>query len=105
VSDLEAWVPLKSSGLYARVLRVDRVEVAFFKHLFESYEEVGIVRTVETRNDGTVAIAVLVPADYAGVAAGILADVATRGAPRFDPEPLPPVCTEDWFLEAWTRER
>jgi hypothetical protein len=105
VSDLETWVPLKSSGLYARVLRVDRVEVAFFKHLFESYEEVGIVRTVETRSDGTVAIAVLVPMDYTAVAAGILADVADRGAPRFDPEPLPPVCTEDWFLEAWTRER
>jgi hypothetical protein len=105
VTDLEAWAPLRSSGLHARVLRVGRAQVAFFKHLFESYEEVGIVRTVETRSDGTVAIAVLVPQDYTGVAAGILADVASRGAPRFDPEALPPVCTEDWFLEAWTRER
>ena len=105
MTHVEEWVPLRSSGLHARVIRIHRAEVAFFKHLFESYEEVGIVRTVETRSDGTVAIAVLVPRDYVAVAAGILADVATRGAPRFEPEPLPPVCTEDWFLEAWTRER
>jgi len=99
------WVPLGDSGLHARVLRVERAEVAFFKHLLESYEEIGIGRTVETRPDGTVAIAILVPSDYANVAAEILADVASRGAARFEPEPLPAVCTEDWFLETWTRDR
>jgi hypothetical protein len=98
------WVPLGDSGLHARALRVARPEVAFFKHILESYEEVGIVRTVETRADGTVAIAILVPADFVGVAAEVLADVERRGTARFEPEPLPQVCTEDWFLATWTRE-
>jgi hypothetical protein len=104
VSGPDDWSPLGDSGLHARVIRVDRAEVAFFKHLLESYEEVGIVRTVETRPDGTVAIAILVPSDYVGVAADVLADVARRGAARFAAEPLPPVCTEDWFLATWTRD-
>lgn len=104
MSAADEWVPLGDSGLHARVLRVARPEVAFFKHLLESYEEVGIVRTVETRADGTVAIAILVPSDYVSVAAEVLADVARRGTARFAAEPLPPVCTEDWFLATWTRD-
>jgi hypothetical protein len=105
MSEPSDWVPLGDSGLHARVLSVEKAEVAFFKHLLESYEEVAIVRTVATRSDGTVAIAILVPSDYVGVAAAILADVASQGAARFEAEPLPPICTEDWFLATWTRER
>ncbi len=80
-----------------------RRDVAFWKHLFESYEDLAIVRTVETRRDGTVVIAVLVPPDGAPFAAEALADVARSGAAPFAAEPLPPVCAEDWFLARWTR--
>lgn len=101
----EGWQPLRDSGLHARALRIERADVAFFKHLLESYEEVGIVRTVETHADGTVSIAILVPSDFVRIAAEILEDIARHGAPRFTSEALPPVCTEDWFLATWTRER
>lgn len=103
MSSFADWQPLRDSGLHARALRVNRVAVAFFKHLFESYEEVGIVRTVETHDDGTVSIAILVPAGFLSVAAEILDDLCQSGAPRFTGENLPPVCSEDWFLASWTR--
>lgn len=99
------WQPLRDSGLHARALRIERADVAFFKHLLESYEEVGIVRTVETHADGTVSIAILVPSDFVRIGAEILEDLARYGAPPFTAEGLPPVCTEDWFLATWTRER
>jgi len=104
-ADDPRWSLLGDAALWARVIRVQREDIAYFKHLFESYEGVAIVRTVETRGDGTVAIAVLATADFRDETDAILSDVAARGAPGFLPAPLPPVCTEDWFLHAWTREQ
>jgi len=99
------WWLLADAVLWARVIRVRREDIAFFKHLFESYEGVAIVRTVETLGDGTVEIAVLATADFRDETDAILADVAARGAPGFLPAPLPPACTEDWFLREWAREQ
>ncbi len=99
----ERWSLLGDAALWARVIRVVREDIAYFKHLFESYEGVGIVRTVETRDDGTVEIAILATEDFIEEADAIVADVAARGAPPFSDAPLPPVCTEDWFLREWTR--
>ncbi|HEY8515226.1 MAG TPA: DUF4911 domain-containing protein [Candidatus Binatia bacterium] len=98
------WTPLRDAELWARVLRVEREEVAYFKFLFESYEGVGIVRTVETQKDGTVVIALLAPRDFVEVAEAILEDVRERGARPFTYEELPAVCTEDWFLSTWVRD-
>ena len=100
---LTDWQPLRDSGLHARALRVDRVAVALVKHLFESCQDVGIVRTVVTHDDGTVSIAILVPASFVSIAAEILEDLRRSGVPRFTGETLPPVCSEDWFLATWTR--
>ena len=66
------WQRLGAAGLQARALRIQRADVAFFKHIFESYEEVGMVRTVETRPDATVLIAVLAVDDYVHVAQAVV---------------------------------
>jgi hypothetical protein len=101
----DGWSLLADAALWARVIRVQREDIAFFKHLFESYEGVAIVRTVETRDDGTVLIAILATADFLAETDAILADVAARGAPAFATAPLPRACTEDWFLREWAREQ
>lgn len=104
MSAAPGWSALRGDELHARVIRVAREEIAYFKYLFESYEGVAIVRTVETRDDGTVTIALLATADFVAETEAILDDVRERGAPSFADEPLPAVCTEDWFLSAWSRE-
>jgi hypothetical protein len=98
------WHLLRDAELWARVIRVAREDIAYFKFLFESYEGVGIIRTVESEADGSVVIAILSTADFRHETDAILADVAERGAPPFAPAPLPAACTEDWFLSTWVRD-
>jgi hypothetical protein len=98
------WTPLRNAELWVRVLRVVRGDIAFFKFLFESYEGVAIIRTVETLDDGHVLIAVLATADFRGETDAILADVGERGTPAFAPAALPAVCNQDWFLSTWVRD-
>lgn len=100
----DAWTPLRGAELWARVIRVPRVEIAFWKNLFESYEGVAIIRTVETLDDGNALIALLATEDFLGETDAILDDVASRGTPSFSPAPLPAQCTEDWFLSTWVRD-
>ncbi|MEW6268873.1 MAG: DUF4911 domain-containing protein [Thermodesulfobacteriota bacterium] len=99
-----AWTPLRGAELWARVIRVEREEIAYFKFLFESYEGVAIVRTVATQDDGTVVIALLATSDFVAETEAILADVRERGARPFSSALLPAVCTEDWFLSTWVRD-
>jgi hypothetical protein len=99
----EAWAPLADPAVHARALRVARDDIAYFKYLFESYEGVAIVRTVETIDRYTAIIAVLATADFVAEAEAILRDVAAAGQPPLESVALPPTCTEDWFLAAWTR--
>lgn len=96
----EHWVALPAAGLWARALRTAKGEVAFWKHLFESYEEVALVRTAETVGDDVI-LAIVAPPDFLAVADEILEDVARRGSPVLVPAELPARCREDWFLEEW----
>jgi len=95
---------LEQAGLAAVAFRVGRRDIAFFKYLFESYEGVAIVRTVETIDAASAVIAVLAAPDQVEDAEEILAEVERGGSPALERVPLPPVCREDWFLEAWVRE-
>ena len=99
----EEWCRLRDGRTFARAIRVSRQEIAFFKHLFESYDGVGLIRTVRTGQDGTTIIAVLAPEDYVWVAAEVLAEVRARTPAAYQSEELPPECHEDWFLESWGR--
>ena len=103
-SPASAWHDLRDAELWARVIRVAREDIAYFKFLFESYEGVALIRTVEKRADGSVVIAILATADFRGETDAILADVARHGSPAFTVAELPAVCTEDWFLSTWVRE-
>ena len=98
------WHLLRDAELWARVIRVARVDIAYFKSLFECYEGVALIRTVETRDDGSAVIAILATSDFRGETDAILADVADRGAPAFAAAGLPAACNEDWFLSTWIRE-
>ena len=96
-----AWIELGSPGLHACALRIDREDVAFFKHLIESFEDVALVRTAEGRGDQVV-LAVIAPSDYLGDAGEILLEVARREPGRFTWTNLPTRCVEDWFLAEWS---
>lgn len=97
------WHVLRDAELWARVIRVARVDIAYFKSLFECYEGVALIRTVETRDDGSAVIAILATSDFRGETDAILADVADCGAPAFSAAELPAACNEDWFLSTWIR--
>ncbi|MFM7140377.1 MAG: hypothetical protein ACKO2K_00450 [Alphaproteobacteria bacterium] len=98
------WTRLGSAGLDARALLVARKDIAFWKHVFESHEGVAILRTIETLDRDRTVVALLATPDWTAVASEILASIEESGSPPFSPEPLPPVCHEDWFLATWVRE-
>ncbi|HZR82519.1 MAG TPA: DUF4911 domain-containing protein [Candidatus Binatia bacterium] len=98
------WTDLGAAGLSACALRVRRRDIAYFKYLFESYEGVAIVRTVETVDPATAVIAVLATPDHVACADEILAAVEAEGSPAVARAALPAVCREDWFLVEWVRE-
>ena len=98
------WTALRGAELWARTIRVARVDIAFFKSLFETYEGVAIIRTVAAYEDGSALIALLATADFVGETEAILDDIAARGMPAFTSAELPAVCSEDWFLSTWVRD-
>ena len=97
------WSQLRDAELWARVLRVAREDIAYFKVLFESYEGVAIIRTVESCADGSVLIAVLATADFRGETDAILDDVQATAA-RVRAGDAPGGLHQDWFLSTWVRE-
>ena len=74
-------------------LRVAPVDIAMIKFVVESYEEVGVVRTIDRR---LATIVVMVTGDYLHVARGILDDL--HGRITFEEIPPPPGADEDFML-------
>jgi hypothetical protein len=74
-------------------LRVAPADIALVKFVFESYEGVAIVRTVDRR---AAVIVALVSRDFLAVARAILADLRTRTA--IEEIPPPREAGEDWLL-------
>ncbi len=104
VAPRDGWSLLADAELWARAIRLAREDIAFFKSLFECYEGVAIIRTVESRAGQDAIIALLATADFRADTDAILDDVHARGAPAFAAADLPDVCNEDWFLSAWMRD-
>ena len=99
-SDERFWVELARAGLFARAFRTDRADVAFWKHLFETYEDVAVVRTA--LEDGSDSILALVATgDFVTEVDEILSEVLSRGTPRVEAIELPEHCRDDWFLGRW----
>jgi len=74
-------------------LRLAPVDIALVKFLFESYEGVAIVRTVDRR---AAVIVALVSPDFLAVARAILDDLRSRIA--IEEIPPPPEVGEDWLM-------
>ncbi len=75
-------------------LRMAPVDIAFIKFLFETYEEVAIVRTLDRR---AAILVVLVCNDFLDVARGILK--SARDVIHFEEIPQPPDAGEDWLMK------
>jgi hypothetical protein len=75
------------------VLRTAPENIAYVKFLFESHEEVGIVRTIDRH---TAVIVVLVVPDFLDVARAIATEVCAQVA--CEEVSLPAVDTDDWLM-------
>ena len=79
--------------LHSIYLELSPADIAYIKFIFESYEEVGIIRTVDNRQAVVVLLAM---EDFIGVARGILEsirrDILVREIPR------PAETKDDWFM-------
>jgi len=74
-------------------LQLAPADIALVKFLFEAYEEVGIVRTLDRH---AAVIVVLVVADFLPVARAILDDLYARMT--LTEIPAPPQPLDDWLM-------
>jgi len=85
-------------GLHPLFLRVQPADIALIKFVFESYEGVAVVRTLD-RHDAI--IVVLVSQDFLHVAREIVKSLHEQVS--FEEIPPPPNAGEDWLLSLlWT---
>lgn len=82
-----------SDPLTVLYLRIDRRDIAFVKFVFESYEGVAVVRTLDRQ---AAVIVVLVATDFIEAARRILDSL--RASARFEEIAAPPEAEEDWLL-------
>ena len=79
--------------MQAIYLEIAAKDIAYIKFIFESYEEVGIIRTVEKKR---AVIALLAVDDFIDTARAILAalekEISLREIPR------PAEIEDDWFM-------
>jgi len=81
-------------GLDAVFLRLAPADIALVKFVFESYEEVGIIRTLDRH---AAVIVALISRDFLVDAHAIIADLQTRVALEVVDEPAG--AGEDWLLK------
>lgn len=86
--------------LHCIYLEIPPEHIAYVKFIFESYEEVGIIRTVERKK---AVIVLLAMPDYVDTARAILesikVDVPISEIPR------PSDSTDDWFMAELATDR
>ena len=86
-------------NLHAIYLEIAPEHIAYVKFIFESYEEVGLIRTVE--RDKAI-IVLLAMSDFLDTARAILASLK-RDIP-FAEIPRPAATTDDWFMAELAEE-
>ena len=82
-----------NTSIRAIYLRIRPVDIALVKFLFESYEEVAIVRTVDRH---AAIIVVLVVPDFLAVARAVIEALHAQIA--FMEIDAPPTETDDWLM-------
>jgi len=85
--------------LQAVYLETPPEQIAYIKFIFESYEEIGIIRTVERKKAIIVLLAV---EDYIGVARKIL-DALKQEVPLVE-IPRPADLADDWLMAELAHE-
>jgi hypothetical protein len=80
-------------GLQAIYLETPPEHIAYLKFIFESYEEVGIIRTIDRKKS---IIVLLAMDDFAETARKILNSVKREAPVREVPRPVDN--REDWFM-------
>ncbi len=90
---------MSADGLIPIFLRLAAIDIALVKFVFESYEEVAVVRTLDRR---AAVIVALVSEDYLPVAREILADLHTRI--QLEEISRPADAGEDWLLAIMDEE-
>ena len=81
-------------GLDVIFVRVARVDIAFIKFVFESYEGVAIVRTLDRHQ---AVLSLLISHDFFAVAMQILASL--RETVPIEEIAYPSVADDDWLLK------
>ncbi len=85
--------------LHSVYLKTPPEQIAYIKFIFESYEEIGIIRTVDRKQAIIVLLAVR---DFIGAAREIL-DALKREVPLVE-IPRPADMTDDWLMAELTHE-
>jgi hypothetical protein len=86
-------------GLDVLFLRVAPRDIALIKFIFESYEGIAVVRTLDRR---AAIIVVLIAEDFRDIARGALASLADQV--RIEEIQAPPEANDDWLLRVlWER--
>lgn len=85
--------------LHAVYLETPPEQIAYIKFIFESYEEIGIIRTVERKQAIIVLLAVK---DFIGAAREIL-DALKQEVPLVE-IPRPADLTDDWLMAELANE-
>jgi hypothetical protein len=96
------WTSRDAAELWGTGVVLRRSEIAFLKHVVESYEGIGFTRMVSSEQGGEDAVvAVLATVDFMAPLDELLEALREQAGYRLEPCPLPSVCRERWFLEEW----
>jgi hypothetical protein len=88
-----------TTAIHSIYLRLRPVDIALVKFLFESYEEIAIVRTLDRH---TAVIVVLVVPDFLDVARAVVAALhALMGCVEIE---APAIETDDWLMREIDRD-
>ena len=96
------WGPLDQAGLWGTGVVIRRSEIAFLKHVVESYEGLGFTRMVCAQGDHDALVAVLGPASSCSSLDRLLDSLRSSSGDPLVPQSLPEVCHQRWFLQEWS---
>ncbi len=101
--DLESfpWACLEQAGLWGTGVLIRRSEIAFLKHVVESYEGLGFTRMVASEGESDAVVAVMGPASSRAPLEELLLSLRGRAGYRLVPRELPAICHESWFCTEW----
>lgn len=95
------WACLEQAGLWGTGVVIRRSEIAFLKHVVESYEGLGFTRMVASEGESDALVAVMGPASSRASLEKLLSSLRRRAGYRLVPRKLPAICHETWFCREW----